>query len=341
MLGVPFAVLSIPTSSAYAKGFDSFEFFPETKETISKWNAIGDAISDIIYYFTHLNEHIARSSIEFLTWSFDLITNVVLNTPSVIFSSQWFSSNILMFTGMSIGMSIILAMIEGFKRMMNKSHTKMDRISRRLPFVILGAGLAPLGFSYAFKFINKFTDMIIGIGRAQMTNGIENFAFNDTTLLEMFAFIGFDLALVGMMVPVFLQNFRRWFDLLALGVMTPMALSCWMFKSHEHYFKTWWEHVKKCSLVQLVYAVFLLLIGSLMFGAKEPDNEAELLIKMGIVIGGLWRMANPPNFLRRHLDTGANAIDMWKGAGNAITPGRNFVKSAKKAFNILRGKVVK
>lgn len=304
---------------------------------MTKWDMIASTVTDIIEWFKHIRENIASLSIDFMTWTFDAITGIVLHTPTILFDSQWFSSNILMFTGLSIVMSMILSMIEGFKRIFNKRHTKMDRISQRMPLVILGSGLAPLAFYYGFDLLNKLTDIILSIGRHQMSNGIKNFEFSQTTLMEMFAFIGFDIALIGMMIPVFLQNFRRWFDLMALGVMTPLALSCWMFKSHEHHFKNWWEHIKKCSMVQLVYAIFLILIGGLMFGAKEPNNEMELMIKMGVVIGGLWRMNNPPNLLRRYLDTGADGTDMWKGAGKAITPHPFLAKG----INIVRGKINK
>lgn len=323
-----------PVTASANTWFNPISFIPGADDTISKWDTIANQINDTIEWFKHIRENIAHLSIDFMTWSFDAITKVVLHTPTMLFDSQWFSSNILLFTGLSIGMSIVLAMVEGFKRMFNKPHTDMERVSRRLPFVILGAGLAPIGFSFAFNLINQFTDMIIDIGRAQMSDGIKEFEFSETTLLEMLAFIGFDIALIGMMVPVFLQNFRRWFDLLALGVMTPLALSCWMFKAHEHHFNNWWEHIKKCSMVQLVYAVFLLIIGSLMFGAKEPNNEMEVMIKMGIVIGGLWRMNNPPNMLRRYLDTGTDVTGMWKGASNSITPHPWL----KKAFKVLKRK---
>jgi hypothetical protein len=282
-------------------------------------------------------------SIDFMTWSFDMITSVVLHTPVALFDSQWFSNNILMFTGLSIVMSMLLAMQEGFKRMFSRmfkkkiEFTDMTRVSQRMPFVILGAGLAPIGFYYGFKAINWLTSIIIDIGKHQMAEGVSGMKFSDVTFLELFAFIGFDIALIGMMIPVFLQNFRRWFDLLALGVMTPLALSCWMFSAHEHHFKNWWEHIKKCSTVQLVYAIFLLIIGSLMFGAKPPEDERELMIKMGIVIGGLWRMSNPPNMMRRYLDTGTDGPGMWKGAGQALTPHPWLQKGIK----VLRGKVFK
>jgi len=322
-VGVPFSVLSlnaVPQTASAHTWFNPIHFIPGAEETLNKWDIIANHVVNVIEWFKHFRENILQVSVDFMTWSFEAITNVVLFTPVIFFKSEWFSNNILMFTGLSVAMSSVLTMFEGIKRILNKNHTKMDRISWRFPLVILGAGLAPLGFQTIFSILNELTEMIISITRAQMNEGLKSMEFSEAAFYEFLAFIGFDIALIGMMIPIFLQNFRRWFDILALGAITPIALSCWMFKSYEHYFRIWWEHLKKCSLVQLVYAVFLLLIGGLMFGAKPPDDEGELLIKMGIVIGGLWRMSQPPAILRRYLDTGTDIKGMWKGAGDAITP---------------------
>lgn len=306
------------------------------EETQEKWANIVNSVNKVVEWFKHIKENITDLSISLLTWSYDVIANVVLHTPTILFNSEWFSKNILMFTGLSIVVSIVLAIVEGYKRMFGRvlkkapNYTDMATISKRLPLVILGSGLAPLAFYHGTKIINWLTGAIIDITRLQMNKGIASMDYSDITVLGVIAFIGFDIALIGMMVPVFLQNFRRWFDLLALGVMTPLALSCWMFDSHKHYFKSWWEHIKKCSTVQLVYAVFLLIIGSLMFGSQPPTDEMDLFIKMGIVIGGLWRMSNPPNIMRRYLDTGTDVRGMWKGVGDAVMPHPLLRKGFKK-----------
>jgi hypothetical protein len=286
-----------------------------------------------------------------MVWSYDAITSVVLHTPLFLFDSDWFKENIAMFTGLSLAMSMILAIHEGFKRMLghffktktaiDATHTDMGRISRRLPLVLLGSAIAPATFFYGFKAINWLTEAIINIGKTQMAEGISGIEFNSVSWTEMFVFLGFDIALIGMMIPIFLQNFRRWFDLMALGVMTPVALSCWMFKAHEHYFRTWWDHIKKCSMTQLVYGVFLLIIGSLMFGTKIPETSWEVVIKIGVIIGGLWRMANPPNIVRRYTDTGADAIDMWKGASSEFGKKSYLAKGVTLVKNWKTGRLLK
>ena len=120
-----------------------------------------------------------------------------------------------------------------------------------------------------------------------------------------------------------------------LGAITPLALSCWVFKSHEHLFHMWWNAIKKSSFTQLVYATFLLVIGTLMFGTKTPDSIMDIMVKIGIVIGCLWRMNTLPSFVRQHVDTGADVTKMWRETSNAVTPHKWLTKGGgliKKGF---------
>lgn len=277
-------------------------------------------INDIINWFKNINENIIKISTNLMNWSYDAITNVVLHTPVFLFDNEWFKSSTLTFTGLSIAMSMMLLIYEGFQKMtsglFNKSGNgvetteDMGRVSSRIPFVIIGSAFAPSAFYYGFKGLNYVTEKILDIGKTQINNNMNFSEFNGMTLLEILSFIGFDLALIGMMIPVLLQNFRRWADILMLGAITPLALSCWMFKSQEHLFRKWWEAIKKSSLTQLVYAVFLLVIGTLMFGIKAPDNVLDMLIKMGIIIGCLWRMNTLPSFVRSYVDNGKDVNDV-------------------------------
>ena len=282
-------------------------------------------VEKVVNWFKNIKENIAQLSMDLMNWCFDFITSIVLHTPTFLFDNEWFKQNILTFTGLSIIMSMVVAIYEGFQKMFSnfikrKNPTEMSRILQRMPFVVIGSALAPSAFYYGFKGINYLTELIIDIGKTQMDNGISNLGFNAITWLEVTTFVAFDIALIGMMIPVFLQNFRRWADILMLGAITPLALSCWVFKSQEHLFHMWWNAIKKSSLTQLVYATFLLVIGTLMFGTKTPDSIMDIMVKIGIVIGCLWRMNTLPSFVRSHVDTGADVTKMWKETGNAVTP---------------------
>lgn len=348
---IPFAVLSGGAMKAEASVFsevaDSIKEIKDKAESAEEKivNTIAFA-EKVINWFKNIKENIAEMSINLVTWSFDFITSIVLHTPTFLFDSEWFRQNTLTFTGLSIAMSMVLAVYEGFQRMMGdfikrKNPTEIGRILKRMPLVVVGSALAPSAFYYAFKGINYITDLIINIGKTQMGNSISNLGFNDITTLEVLTFIAFDIALIGMMIPVFLQNFRRWADLLMLGAITPLALSCWVFKSHEHLFNMWWTTIKKSSFTQLVYATFLLIIGTLMFGTKTPDSELDVMVKIGIVIGCLWRMNTLPSFVRGHVDHGKDISQVWKEVGNSVTPHKWLIRGGgifRGGFNAIRSR---
>lgn len=341
MTGVPIAVLSTPTANAHASLLD--DITKPIKEVNTKVENIVNSVNSVVNWFKNLNEKISEMSVDLLVSSYELITSVVLFTPAFLFDSEWFRNSTLTFTGLSVALSMLILLYEGFQKMFghlwNSSRTTdMLRVVKRMPLVVIGSAIAPSAFYYGFKGLNHITDVIIDMGKIKMTEGINKLEFNEVTMLELVAFIGFDLALIGMMIPVFLQNFRRWADLLMLGVMTPLALSCWVFKEHEGLFRNWWTNIKRASLTQLVYAVFLLIIGTLIFGTKTPDTPMDLLIKLGIVIGGLWRMQTPPNLVRGHIDNGADIADVWNGAGKAVSPQKKH-KFISEGIGIVKKKI--
>ncbi|MBG9689517.1 hypothetical protein ABD91_01105 [Lysinibacillus sphaericus] len=332
-MSVPFATLTTFQIKVSAAWYDKLNPIP--KETQAKVSSIIDTVYKIFDWFKNIKQNITELSTDLMFWVYETLSKVVLHTPSLLFNTEWFKGNILTFTGLSIAASIILSMFEGLKMMSsdlieNRKPTDIKRITKRIPLVVLGSAIAPSAFYYMFKGLNKLTDIIIDFGKFQMEKGMSQLSVNDISLLQMFGFIGFDIALITMLIPILLQNFRRWFDLLALGVMTPLALACWVFASQEHWFIMWREHIKKCALVQVVYAVFLLLIGTLLFGTKITNNSWDVLIQLGIVIGGLWRMNTPPNFLSRYTDRGEDITSMWNGAFNAVRP----VTMIKKKFKL-------
>lgn len=308
---------------------------------MTAFNKTTKIIGNIIDWFKNLKQNIAEFTADLLSGSYSLITDIVLHTPLLLFDNQWFKENILQFTGLSIAMVLVLSMFEGVKRILSmftddrkSTHTDMKRISKRFPITLLISAVAPSAFYYGFKALNGLTNVILDIGKFNMQATLNGLKFDTTSWLDISMFLAFDMALIVMLIPVLLQNFRRWFDLVALGMLTPLAWGCWVFKSLEHYHKEWWQHIKKCSLTQLSYAVFILIIGTLMFGFKTPDTIMGLLVKVGIVIGGLWRMSNPPSIFGRYIEKGANSKDMWKGAKKSITPNDDMKKA-----NSIMGKV--
>lgn len=323
-------------------------FAKETMENIDSLAAAGVAILE---FFQNIPSTLAQTSIDLLMWSYDMIATIVLRTPTYLFSGEWFAGSVLTFTGMSIMMMILLSIYEGFRRMMNPMQerpsyrpTELKKLVQRAPAVLVGSALAPMGFTYGAKVLNWISEMIISVGRYRIASvSIEG--MGALGFFEVLALVGFNIGIVYMMVPVFMQNFRRWFDLVALGVMTPLALTCWMFEGQRHYFHAWWEHIKRCSTVQVAYSIFLLLIGALMFGTPMPSSFSGIILKMGIVLGGFWRMSDPPAIMRRNFDTGRDLKGMIDGAKETLKPNRKTKEAwsmAKTAGNLVPGaKLVK
>lgn len=292
-------------------------------------------------YFANFKENLSNFSVDVMTWSYETLTRVVLHTPSFLFDSSWLAENTMMFTGLSIVVVVTLALYEGFQRMISgvketKNLTSMKAIYTKLPLVLGVAAIAPTLFQQAFEGLNWVTDKIIGFASHQMSAGLANVNMAEFNYLQIGLFILFDLALIGMLVPVLLQNFRRWFELLVLASITPLALACWMFESKRHLFDTWWSALKQRSTVQVVYSIYLLFIGALMFGTKIPTNFWDFIIKMGIMVGGLFSMVNPPQIVRSHLNYHADTKEVFEGAKDSVTPSDKTVARLNKGKEVAK-----
>lgn len=341
MFGVPFGVFSVNQMEASAKWYDRFNPIPE--ESMSKIESIVDQIYTIFEWFKNIKENIISMSIDLLLWVYETLTKVILHTPSFLFSSEWFKNNTVTFTGLSISMVIVLSMVEGIKTMsgdlLNRSKkTEIKRLLKRFPIALIASALMPTAFYYGFKGLNKLTDIIVDFGSANVSNGLSNVQINDISLLQVLGFIGFDIALITMLIPVLFQSFRRWFDISVLGIISPLVLTCWMFKSYDHLISMWWNHLKKCSMTQLIYAVFLLIIGTLLFGTNLSNDPLEVFIQLGVLIGGLARMQSPPSIVSRNIDKGGDIKTMFSGASKIIKPFALKKMAAKKVTRGVLGK---
>lgn len=288
----------------------------------------------------------ANVSAEVMTWTYETLTKVVLHTPSFLFDTEWLKQNTMTFTGLSIVLIVCIAIYEGFERLISgvvnpKDLTPMSQVYKRLPVVLGVSAVAPTLFYYGFQGLNWVTDKIISITDTFMEQGLSSINAVDISVYELLLFGLFDIALIGMLVPVFLQNFRRWFELLVLSSITPLALACWMFNSKEYLFTMWWDSIKKRSTTQLVYAIYILFIGILMFGTKIPETGWELLIKLGVMVGGLSSMANPPQIIRSHLKYKGSTEEVLDGAAAALTPHEDVRGATSKLYGFVKSNFLK
>lgn len=340
---IPFAALS----TAFLFGFSNkaSAFSPNegiitkiltNEEDKSVIEELTNALENILNFFHNIRFYTAKWSIDLLTWIYETLANVVFTTPHWLFNNTFFTNTSLQISIISMFLIIALTMIEGYKQMSKFRHTRLKTILKRTGIAVAVAGSMPFILSKLFAFLNKITDAIISIGvnEIQWNKLADN--IGRFSSIDVFGLALFDILLIGLCVPILLQNGRRWFDLVALGVMTPMAMTCWIFDNHKHLFRQWFNTLKRLSLVQLVYAFFLTLLGLLIFATPTPLAPQAIMTKMLITIGGLWRMCSPPQIVVRFADGGSDIGTIFEDLKNGLTlkKPRNKFKSMTKTLGI-------
>ncbi|MGD7047060.1 hypothetical protein FZC83_02260 [Rossellomorea marisflavi] len=258
-----------------------------------------DAFMEIINWFKHFPEKIAEISIDMFKEAFELITFLMLQTPSVIFSGEYVKNVIPSFSLISVTIIILATIYESLMMMLGKKHTKGINILKRTPLAIGIAGITPFLFEKGFKMLNKLTIGITkvagGVFDPEFLKGIAN-----TGVVDALGLLAFDIALIIYTAPLIIQNARRWWDLFVLSCISPFALSCFIFDRHRHLFTSWINAVKRKATVQLIYATFISLLGVFLFSTRLIAPEMWV-IKLILVLGCLSRLGNPPQIVKSYL----------------------------------------
>lgn len=269
-------------------------------------------------------------SVHLTAFLYELCGNLILKTPVWIFNNEWFENTTLLFSSVAIGIVTTLTVVESIKRMLTgvkldkniKTFQPMDfkLIAKRWAMVSFVTTAVPFMFQKAFLGLNWVSDKLIqmGSGTMQAVTFSSNFG-----ILDVITLVAFDLVLMGTVISALWQNGRRFFDLIVLGVITPVALTAWIFDDYRHLFRQWWDQVKHLSLVQVYYALFLLVLGWFIFGLSTPATFSGLMIKLLVTLGGFNRMISPPRLISKHLDSGGGLDDMTrKGVMSTVSKTR-------------------
>lgn len=267
-------------------------------------NEIISTISSVIDWFKDFNP--LEFTSHMLSSTYEILSYIILKTPMWIFDNVWFENTCYLFSIFSIGVVSVLMIVNGIKKKFQihtkKKATDFKDIAKRW-FIAAGlSSLIPTLFQKAFSLLNLASDKIISLGGTSVYNiasGLTGLSAGATAFTIFF----FNLVLFAVTIPILLQNGKRFFDLMCLGVASPLAFAAWVFDDHKHYLTTWWSNVKRLSLVQIVYAFFFLIMGLFIFGTPLSVSASgyDLLVKLSVIIGGYYRMANPPTFVKRHL----------------------------------------
>lgn len=304
------SIPQIPFSNLHSALWDNMNLF---FLTMNKIIVFFQSLPHNMVYYTNV---LTGKVFEWLIW--------LLQTPLFIFNATNIHNASLVFAGISVLIVTILTIIEGIKRMLKVKHTKAERIYKRYFVALLGAGIAPILFEKSFAMINALVVAVGQIGGKEANANLPptdiNLIDNTSEWLGALGLIAFDVVLVATLIPVLLQNARRFFDLMVLAAITPLALTAWIFDDYRHFYNTWWHNVKKMSLTPLVYSIFVCMIGLLIFGT-HATTWSGLFMKLIILIGGLYRMTNPPSFLKKEMDGGKEDVedrmfDFWDNVKN-------------------------
>lgn len=296
---------------AYAESFiergsvKSGKFSSESYGDQSMWERIGsaaDKFNTTMDWFKEFPQHVYDFSIDIFAFVFKMLMLVGLQTPSFIFNGSYTNGTTMIFSVISISIIILLTIFESTMQMISKvaktRYTDFVTIMKRLPIAIGVAGFTPFLFEKGFQFINKLTRGIISAGG----NLFENNNINNLISLsgaDLLGMILFDVVALGLIIPILLQSGKRWFDLFVLCSVSPLALTAWMFDRHRHLHAQWWNEIKRLSVVQLVFATFITLMGVFLYGARFMAAD-QWIYKILIILGALQALANPPSFVKSY-----------------------------------------
>lgn len=309
-VAVPFAVLSTASLfiSRKAYAYDILGIKPSSISSVfDKLGYLLDKLMDGIAYLTH----IFTNPVDFLATIYETLSKVVLTTPTFIFNNSYIQHTSLTFATVSVTLVTILTVYESIMQVTKQKHTKFKDIVKRYFTVSCLTGFAPFLFEKGFSFINKLTQSVTMMG-GELARGDYKLIQDSMSGLDLIIMFGFDITLIVMLFPILLQNGRRWWDLMCLAAVSPLAGAAYVFDRHRHYTYSWWNQVKKLSLIQLVYAVFILFLGVFIFGTRSMTGGWEMIFKMLIVAGGMWRMLNPPRIIQSMVSgEGKDVFDMY------------------------------
>jgi hypothetical protein len=309
----------------FGEGDNGFSIIEMSKQGIHNLDVITGYIMKGLDWLNNLPVSIPKYTADLLTMLYHFLAKIVLQTPLFIFNNPYLKNTSLTFALISITLVTIFTVFEAIMQMFNKKHTDFKTIAKRWAIVAGISGFVPFAFETGFHYINKLSDAISSMGMNGGTpNGMvagEKIGWFDTLVIILF-----DLTAISMLIPIALQAGRRWWDLLVLCAISPLALSSWCFDRHRHYFDKWLESVKTHSLSQLVYAVYILLMGIFIFSTQAIQGGFfTLIIKTIIVIAALNRLAHPPQFVSRMTDKGSDVFDEYDKTKKTFTDMYNTV----------------
>jgi hypothetical protein len=171
---------------------------------------------------------------------------------------------------------------------------------KRFPIALTISAATPIVFTQGIKWLNKITHFIIGLAGGEIVSKDVVSIFSTSMIFDFLNVILMLIFLVLVVVkffPLITFHGRRWFNILVQGVLTPFTMTAFIFDDTRHYFDTWISSIKDTCKKQLIYAVFVALLGIILFATPNPTTATGIIAKMILAIGGIDILAHPPSVL--------------------------------------------
>lgn len=327
-------------------GGENSSIIDATKAAYQNIELITGKIIAVLDWFNNLPGSIPKYTADLFTSVYHFLAKIALQTPLIIFDNPFIKNASLTFSLLSISFTTALLIYESFMKMLKKKNTDLKKITKRYAIAVAVSGFAPFAFKTGFDFLNKLSHAITLIGGGMNGGNINGFISGETLgFFDTLIVILFDLTVIALLIPVCLQAGRRWWDLFCLAAITPLALSCYVFDRHQHYYRMWWNRIKTLSLVQVVYAVFILMMGIFIFATQSMQGGLyTLVVKLLIVAGGLFRLSNPPKFVTRMTGDKKDIFDSVEDGVDNFKSIKKILMFKDKKFNPVKkfaGKLMK
>lgn len=332
---------------ASAKSLTDYIFEPKgvllekSSYDINTWMNIGRYIYKSIKWIINLPSNLPHYSVDLLSGIYKLLSDICLQTPIFIFDNPIIQHQTLVLSGISILLVAIVSSFMGLKQIIGKRHTPLKDTALRFSIATVLTGLTPFLFKYTFTGINALVKSINNLTSLQLDHfkilNASHMGFLDTTLL-----FGFDAVAIYLLIPILLQSGKRWFDLMCSCAVAPLALSSYVFNETSHYFNAWLDGIIEKGRTQLIYAFFIFLMSVFMFATSGVTSGTGLVIKLLIILGGLFRMANPPTMVTKFTDNSQGIHEYGRDITNTFRNVRDFVTMNRLAmFRSIKNKFVK
>ncbi|AKO91932.1 hypothetical protein BEH_07355 [Priestia filamentosa] len=309
------------------KGYNGID---EMKHKLEAFTETAIRVSE---FFTNLPFHIMQGSVLLITKVYELLSSFILYTPVYLFQNDAVKAVVEQLTTGSIYGLILLTMFEGIKMIVRKKYTPPSKIVQRSVISMLATSSSLFLFSQGFTLVNQLSQGIFQLGQQSMGEGASKALANvNPDPISLIFMVLFDIVLLIFSCVLFTQTGTRWYKTINLAIMSPLVMTAWVFDKHQNIFNKWWREVKRIGIVQIVYAIELMIIGILIFATQGSVGTKALLIKLCLNIGALNALIKQPKIVNEYIGKQESMGDMWKSMSSSfiqLKTGINLKKLGK------------